>query len=79
VLAGPTCDSIDLIAEDVHIPELQLGDPIVGHMMGAYTVASATDFNLLKKAKVLVFDAMAGPDLQNGEIQFPFLGKNQNW
>jgi ornithine decarboxylase len=78
VLAGPTCDSIDLIAEDVHIPELQLDDPVVGHMMGAYTVASATDFNLLKKAKVVVMEDIAGPVRQNGEMQFPFLEKNQN-
>jgi ornithine decarboxylase len=54
VLAGPTCDSIDVIAEDVALPELNLGELIVGHMMGAYTVASATHFNLLKRAKVVL-------------------------
>jgi ornithine decarboxylase len=54
VLAGPTCDSIDVIAEDVALPELNLGDLVVGHMMGAYTAASATRFNLLKKAEVVV-------------------------
>jgi len=56
VLAGPTCDSIDLIAEDILLPELHLGDLVVGHMMGAYTAASATEFNLLKKAKVVVLN-----------------------
>lgn len=56
VLAGPTCDSIDLIAEDVQLPALQLGDLVAGHMMGAYTAASATEFNLLKKAKVVVLN-----------------------
>lgn len=59
VLAGPTCDSIDLIAEDVQIPELQLGDLVAGHMMGAYTAASATTFNLLKKAKIVVLNVGA--------------------
>ena len=49
VLAGPTCDSIDIIAEKVDLPELQIGDLVVGHMMGAYTAASATDFNLVKR------------------------------
>lgn len=56
VLAGPTCDSIDVIAEDVALPELNLGDLVVGHMMGAYTTASATQFNLLKKADVVVIN-----------------------
>lgn len=78
VLAGPTCDSIDLIAEDVGLPELHMGDLVVGHMMGAYTVASATDFNLLKKAKVVVIERMAGPVRWKEEIEFPFLDKNRN-
>lgn len=56
VLAGPTCDSIDLIAEDIELPELRIGDVIVGHMMGAYTAASATEFNSLKKANILVIN-----------------------
>jgi ornithine decarboxylase len=56
VLAGPTCDSIDVIAEDVALPELKLGDLVVGHNMGAYTAASATRFNLLKKAEVVVIN-----------------------
>jgi ornithine decarboxylase len=56
VLAGPTCDSIDVIAEDVALPELKLGDLVVGHMMGAYTAASATRFNLLKNAEVVVIN-----------------------
>ncbi len=53
VLAGPTCDSIDLVAEDVALPELQLGDLVVGHMMGAYTAATATEFNSLPKTKIV--------------------------
>jgi ornithine decarboxylase len=56
VLAGPTCDSIDVIAEDIALPELNLGDLVVGHMMGAYTTASATRFNLLKNAEVVVIN-----------------------
>ena len=59
VLAGPTCDSIDLIAEDIPLPELNIGDLIVGRMMGAYTAASATDFNLVKRAKLVVVDAIS--------------------
>ncbi len=56
VLAGPTCDSIDLIAEDVALPLLEMGDIVVGHVMGAYTAASATDFNLIKRATVVTIN-----------------------
>ena len=56
VLAGPTCDSIDLIAEDVSLPLLEIGDIVVGHVMGAYTAASATDFNLIRRAKVVTIN-----------------------
>lgn len=54
VLAGPTCDSIDVIAEDVLLPELQIGDILIGRQMGAYTAASATDFNFFPRARLLV-------------------------
>ena len=40
VLAGPTCDSIDVVREDFPLPELQIGDLVVGRMMGAYTCAT---------------------------------------
>jgi ornithine decarboxylase len=53
VLAGPTCDSIDVVAEDIQLPELRAGDILVGRQMGAYTVASATDFNFFPRARVI--------------------------
>jgi ornithine decarboxylase len=53
VLAGPTCDSID---DNIALPELEVGDLVVGRMMGAYTWASATDFNFFKRAKVVVMN-----------------------
>ena len=54
VLAGPTCDSIDVIAEDLMLPELEVGDLVVGHLMGAYTMATATDFNLFPRPRIVV-------------------------
>jgi ornithine decarboxylase len=45
VVAGPTCDSIDIVASDQMLPELELGDLLVVPAMGAYTRASATSFN----------------------------------
>ena len=54
VLAGPTCDSIDVVAEDIELPELHAGDMLVGRQMGAYTAASATDFNFFPRARIVV-------------------------
>ena len=53
MLAGPTCDSIDVVREDVPLPELQVGDLVAGRMMGAYTSATATDFNFIPRARVV--------------------------
>jgi ornithine decarboxylase len=53
VLAGPTCDSIDVIAENLMLPELKSGDLIIGRAMGAYTWASASEFNFFPKATVV--------------------------
>jgi ornithine decarboxylase len=60
VLAGPTCDSIDVIAENLMLPELETGDLIVGRAMGAYTWASASEFNFFPKATVVTVNAKAG-------------------
>ena len=56
VLAGPTCDSIDVIAEDISMPPLSIGDIVVGHQMGAYTSATSTHFNLFDKAKIVAIN-----------------------
>jgi ornithine decarboxylase len=53
VLAGPTCDSIDVIAENLMLPKLEVGDLIVGRAMGAYTWASASEFNFFPRATVV--------------------------
>ena len=56
VLAGPTCDSIDVINEHLELPKLEVGDLVVGRAMGAYTWASASDFNFFPRATVLALD-----------------------
>ncbi len=56
VLAGPTCDSIDVIAEDIMLPKLNNGDLVIGRMMGAYTAATASEFNFFPKAKIVVLN-----------------------
>ncbi|MCD6156593.1 MAG: type III PLP-dependent enzyme [Candidatus Atribacteria bacterium] len=54
ILAGPTCDSLDVIARDILLPELELDDLIVVPDIGAYSIASATNFNGFEKPMVVM-------------------------
>ncbi len=56
VVAGPTCDSIDVIYQDIMLPEMECGELVVSPMMGAYTWATATEFNFFPKTKIVVID-----------------------
>jgi ornithine decarboxylase len=60
VLAGPTCDSIDVIAENLMLPALKVGDLIIGRAMGAYTRASASEFNFFPRATVVAVNTRPG-------------------
>jgi ornithine decarboxylase len=62
VLAGPTCDSIDVIREDIALPQLDVGDLVIGEMMGAYTVSTATDFNSLSRCQIVVLNKPENAD-----------------
>ncbi|KAK6794883.1 hypothetical protein RDI58_008336 [Solanum bulbocastanum] len=42
---GPSCDSLDAVALDIKLPELQLDDLIVFYNMGAYSNCAGTKFN----------------------------------
>jgi ornithine decarboxylase len=53
VIAGPTCDSLDVVAEDLPMPELAIGERVVARQVGAYSIATATDFNYFPRAKVI--------------------------
>lgn len=56
VLAGPTCDSGDVVAEDILLPKLNNGDLIIGRHMGAYTTVTATEFNFFRKAEIVALN-----------------------
>ena len=56
VLAGPTCDSIDVITELALLPPLNIGDIVVGEKMGDYTLATAGEFNSIPKPKVVAIN-----------------------
>lgn len=44
-LAGPSCDSCDVIARNIELPELHIGDRLVFYDTGAYTSEYAAAFN----------------------------------
>ncbi len=56
VLAGPTCDSFDIIYDDCLLPPLEIKDVLMFPAMGAYCSVSATDFNGLKQARIISVD-----------------------
>ncbi|MBD3391610.1 MAG: type III PLP-dependent enzyme [Chitinivibrionales bacterium] len=56
VLAGPTCDSFDVLYENIALPVLKVGELLLFDSMGAYTNASASRFNGFEKAKLVVID-----------------------
>jgi ornithine decarboxylase len=60
VLAGPTCDSTDVVAENLMLPQLKAGDLVVGRAMGAYSWASATEFNFFPRATVVSVNRRPG-------------------
>jgi ornithine decarboxylase len=57
-VAGPTCDSVDVILRDEPLPsDLQEGDFIFIRNAGAYTTAYASEFNGFPLPEVRVFES----------------------
>lgn len=52
-IAGPTCDSLDVISYTEDLPELEVGDIVIVENIGAYSYATATNFNSIPPAKVI--------------------------
>ncbi|KRE29047.1 diaminopimelate decarboxylase [Mycobacterium sp. Soil538] len=53
-LAGPTCDSADVIARNYPMPALGIGDLVVSPMMGAYTTVTASRFNGIEPTPIVM-------------------------
>lgn len=69
-LAGPSCDSCDVIARSVEMPELRTGDRVMFYDTGAYTNEYAAAFNgfpipeiVMLNLDVSAFEAIATADL----------------
>ncbi len=63
VLAGPTCDSIDIFSRDqaglvntVPLPEMHLDDLLIAGSMGAYTFSESTRFNGFEPPEFVFID-----------------------
>ncbi|HNM83375.1 MAG TPA: type III PLP-dependent enzyme [Mycobacterium sp.] len=52
-LAGPTCDSVDVIARDYPMPELSIGDIVASPVMGAYTTVTSSRFNGIPETPIV--------------------------
>ena len=56
VLAGPTCDSFDVMYDGLMIPEHNIGDMLIFPMTGAYCAVSGSNFNSLKRPEYIIID-----------------------
>jgi len=63
ILAGPTCDSIDVFSRDargeireVELPPMHLDDLLIAGSMGAYTFAESTRFNGFEPPRFIYLD-----------------------
>lgn len=56
VLSGPTCDSFDVMYNDVLIPEQEIGDMFVFPRTGAYCSVSGSNFNSLTRPEYMIID-----------------------
>lgn len=63
VIFGRTCDSVDVIARAAEMEELEVGDWLWFPSMGAYTRATASEFNGFPKPEVFVCDSSDIPNI----------------
>ncbi|MCX7914108.1 MAG: type III PLP-dependent enzyme [Thermodesulfovibrionales bacterium] len=53
-IAGPSCDSFDVIDRDVELPEPEIGNLILILSVGAYTISYASEFNGFSIPKIVM-------------------------
>lgn len=70
-LFGRTCDSLDVVAKSADMEELDVGDWLCFPNMGAYTRATASEFNGFPRPEVFVTDSVE-PDLTSAPTQVSY-------
>ena len=53
IVAGPSCDSMDIVANEVRLPDLAVDDRVAISPAGAYTAVYASSFNGLAQPRIL--------------------------
>ena len=56
VLAGPTCDSFDVMYDGLMLPEHEIGEKLMFTATGAYCAVSGSNFNALRMAEYKIID-----------------------
>lgn len=57
VVFGPTCDAIDKITSTAELPNLKIGDLVYAQNIGAYSIATSSQFNGFPPARVAHINA----------------------
>ena len=57
ILAGPSCDSMDVIVKGVMLPQLRVGDRIAFMACGAYTTVYSSEFNGMPGPETVIIDS----------------------
>lgn len=70
-LAGPTCDSADVIARGALLPDLEIGDLLASPAMGAYTLVTASRFNGRPVTPVAVVESVAAGEPRLARERMP--------
>ncbi|MEN3042952.1 MAG: type III PLP-dependent enzyme [Fervidobacterium sp.] len=70
VLAGPTCDSVDVMYYDAMLPKsTTLGDIVYFHTAGAYTTEYGTSFNGIASPTIVFENGILLPDKNESEVE----------
>jgi len=72
VIFGRTCDSVDVIASSEDMEELEVNDWLCFPNMGAYTSATASEFNGFPKPKVYVTELCLSDIYYRGPINVSY-------
>jgi ornithine decarboxylase len=56
-VVGPTCDALDTVSVSENLPDMEIGDLLYVNDIGAYSNASATNFNGFSKARIVHINA----------------------
>ncbi len=56
VVAGPTCDSFDVMYDGLILPEHNVGDKLMFMSTGAYCAVSGSNFNALRRPEYIVIE-----------------------